>query len=291
MTDINKTAIALGTFDGVHAGHIAVLKEAVSSGLDTVCIAFRVPPKCFFQTQNIILTPEKDKTRLIKETGIKKVDYIDFEEVKDLTPEEFFKKINDKYNISLIVCGYNYSFGKGGKGDTALLKKLCQDRKITLKVVEKVTVNGDTVSSSFIRELLKTGHIEKAVSLLPDGFSISGEVIHGDRRGTGINFPTINQYYPENRAEIKFGVYMSSAVIDGKTYYGMTNIGFRPTYPVKKPLCETNLFNFSDDLYGQNIKINLLSFIRDEKTFSSLSELKEAIETDKKEILKRLRKD
>lgn len=289
MTDITNTAIALGTFDGVHAGHSAVLKEAVNSGFYSVCLAFRIPPKCFFSDENIILTPESVKTRLIKEIGIDRVDYIDFPSVKDLSAEAFFNDIKAKYSPSLIVCGYDYSFGKGGKGDTELLKSLCDKNDISLKIIDKVTVNGETISSSFIRKLLINGEIEKANSLLPECFSIHGEVVHGDKRGTDINFPTINQYYPERAAKIKFGVYMSCTDINGKTYYGMTNIGIRPSFPVKKPLCETNLFDFSGDVYGQNIKIKLLSFIREEKTFSSLSELKDAIENDKKEILRKLK--
>ncbi len=287
---MNKTAVALGTFDGVHAGHTAVLKAATDSGYTPVVVAFRLPPKCFFGEKNIVLTNEKVKTRLIKKAGIKQIDYIDFENVKDLSAEAFFEEILLKYSPALIVCGYNYSFGKGAKGDTALLQKLCNKRGIALKVIDKVKVKGETVSSSLIRDLLKNGETERAVSLLPDGFSISAKVIHGDKRGGTINFPTINQYFPELAASVKFGVYMSSIIINGETFYGMTNIGIRPTFPVKKTICETNIFGFDGDLYGKVITIKLLSFIREEKTFNSLNELKDAIESDKKEILKKIRK-
>lgn len=288
---MNKTAIALGTFDGVHAGHMAVLKAAVNSGLKPVVVAFRVPPKCFFSDKNIVLTDEKTKTRLIKEAGIKQIDYIDFEKVKDLSPQAFFEEIKLKYSPALIVCGYNYSFGKGGTGDTALLEKLCKENGIALKVIDKVKVNGETVSSTSIRNLLKNGETEKAASLLPDGFSIRAKVIHGDKRGSEMDFPTINQYFPDNAAMVKFGVYMSSVTIKDKTFYGMTNIGIRPTFPVKKPICETNILGFSGDLYGKYITVKLLKFIREEKSFSSLTELKDAIESDKKEILKNIKKE
>ena len=288
---MKKTAIALGTFDGVHAGHKAVLKAAVDSGFYPIVVAFRLPPKCFTANKNIVLTDEESKTRIIKETGIKRIDYIDFEKVKDLSAQDFFNDIKDKYSPSLIVCGYNYSFGKGGTGNTELLKKLCEKSGISLKVIDKIEIDGKALSSTYIRELLKNGKTEKAVSFLPDGFTIKGEVIHGDKRGRLINLPTINLFFPEHTAAVKFGVYMSSTEIDGKTYFGMTNIGNRPTFPSDKILCETNLFDFNKEIYGKTVSIKLLGFIREEKRFSSLSELKDAVEKDKKEILEKIKKE
>lgn len=281
---MEKTAIALGTFDGVHRGHKAVLSAAVDSGYTSVAVAFRVPPKAFFSEEGIILTEEGEKTRLIKETGINTVDYIDFPSVRDISPEDFFNSLIEKYSPALIVCGYNYSFGKDGKGDTALLQALCSKNGINLTVMDKVSSDGLPVSSSRIRGLLKEGKIKEAAYLLSHGFSICAEVLHGDRRGRTIDFPTFNQKYPEGTASVKYGVYMTKAIIDGKEYLGMTNIGVRPTYPIKTPLCETNLFGFEGDLYGRNVRLYLLDFIRAEKKFASLNELKEAIAKDKKTI-------
>lgn len=288
---MKKTAIALGTFDGVHSGHIAVLSATAKSGLLSVAVAFRVPPKAFFSDEGIILTDEDIKTALIKETGIKKIDYIDFLKVKDISPEAFFGSLVEKYSPALIVCGYNYTFGKGGTGDTLLLADLCKKNGIELLVMDKVSSDGEPVSSSRIRRLLKDGKVMEVSKLLPHGFSLSGEVLHGDERGRTIDFPTFNQQYPENAARVKYGVYMTKATIDGKEYFGMTNIGIRPTYPIKTPLCETNLFGFEGDLYGQNVRLYLLDFIREEKKFSTLNELKEAIKSDKEYIIKRIGKE
>ena len=281
---MKNTAIALGTFDGVHKGHRAVLNAAYKSGYPAVAVAFKVPPKTFFTKEGIILTDSDTKTRLIKETGIKEVFYLDFSVVKDTSPEDFFSFLIKEFSPALIVCGYNYTFGKGGKGDTALLKALCEQNGVQLKITDKVIDGGEPVSSSRIRLLLKEGKVKEAADLLEGEFSVSGKVLHGDERGRTIDFPTFNQLYPETAATVKYGVYMTKAIIDGKEYFGMTNIGIRPTYPLKTPLCETNLFGFSGDLYGQTVRLYLLDFIREEKKFSSLSRLKEAIAEDKAKI-------
>lgn len=281
---MKKTAVALGTFDGVHKGHIAVLNAAAKSEYASVAVAFRVPPKAFFSQQGIVLTDEAIKTKLIKSTGIESVLYIDFPVVKDLSPQDFFNALVERLSPALLVCGYNYTFGKGGKGDTALLHSLCLDKGIELKVMDKVTVDGIPVSSSRIRTLLKDGKIKDASSLLPTPFSVEGEVLHGDERGRTIDFPTFNQLYPKDSAAVKYGVYMTKAVIDGKEYYGMTNIGIRPTFPINTPLCETNLFGFNGNLYGKRVRLYLLDFIREEKKFACLSELKAAISRDKEKI-------
>ncbi len=284
-----KTAIALGTFDGVHIGHKAVLQTAANSGLTSIAVAFRIPPKAYFQNEGVILTREDRKTALIKDIGIKQVEYLDFNKVKDISPEDFFDYLYKTFSPALIVCGYNYTFGKGGKGNTELLKKLCEQKEVELKVIDKVSVDEQPVSSSYIRKLLKDGKTSDAVKLLPDGFFIEEIVLHGDKRGREMSFPTFNQYYSKDMAAVKYGVYMTKAIIDGKAYFGMTNIGIRPTFPLDAPLCETNLFDFSGELYSKTIRLYLLRFIREEKKFSSLEELKTAIYNDKQQILRLLR--
>lgn len=287
---MKKTAIALGTFDGVHLGHREVLTFAANSGYSSVAVAFRVPPKAFFTKDGIILTEWELKTRLIKETGIERIDYIDFEEVRDTSPEDFFDWLIKKYNPALIVCGYNYTFGKGGKGDATLLQSLCDKGGVKLKILQKVKVNGEPVSSSRIRNLLKDGKIKEANTLLSLPFSISAPVIHGDGRGRTLFFPTLNQYYPLDKAMVKKGVYLTKAIVDGKEYMGMTNIGNRPTFELDYVICETNLFDFDGDLYGKELTITLLEFIREEKKFSSADELIAAIQQDKQTILNKLAK-
>ncbi len=281
---MKETAIALGTFDGVHLGHKVVLETAVNSGLFPVAVVFSIPPKAYLKNEKIILSDLSEKTRLIKETGVKELHYLDFSKIKDVSATDFFKFLKEKYNPKIMVCGFNYTFGKDCSGDTVQLKKLCDENGITLKVVDKISAFGQVVSSSRIRDLLKNGNCETAAKLMGHPFSVSGKVLHGDKRGRQMDFPTINQLLNERTALLKFGVYMSKMIIDGKEYYGMTNIGYRPTFPSNTPLCETHLFDFSGDLYGKNLRLYLLRFIRDEQKFSGLDELKNALERDKEKI-------
>ncbi len=282
---MKKTAIALGTFDGVHLGHKEVLKTAVNSGLFPVAVAFSVPPKAYLKDEKIVLTDLNEKTRLIKETGIKQIEYLDFSKVRDVSPIGFFEFIKEKFNPQMIVCGFNYTFGQYGLGDTQLLKILCEQNGITLKIVDKVSAFGQIVSSTLIRDFLKNGDPKSAEKFMGHPFSISGKVLHGDSRGRKIDFPTINQILNKKTALLKFGVYMSKMVIDGKEYFGMTNIGCRPTFPSSTPICETNIFDFKGDLYGKNLRLYLLDFIREEQKFSGLDDLKIAIEKDKNKII------
>ena len=244
---MKETAIALGTFDGVHLGHKVVLETAVNSGLFPVAVVFSIPPKAYLKNEKIILSDLNEKTRLIKETGVKELHYLDFSKIKDVSATDFFKFLKEKYNPKIIVCGFNYTFGKDCSGDTTQLKKLCDENGITLKVVDKISAFGQVVSSSLIRVLLKNGDCETAAMLMGHPFSVSGKVLHGDKRGRQMDFPTVNQLLNKRTALLKFGVYMSKMTIDGKEYYGMTNIGYRPTFPSSTPLCETHLFDFSGD--------------------------------------------
>ena len=282
---MKETAIALGTFDGVHLGHKKVLQTAVNSGLFPVAVAFSVPPKAFLSDEKIVLSDLEEKTILIKETGIKEIEYLDFPKLKDVSAEDFFEFLKAKFNPKMIVCGFNYTFGKKGVGNTDLLNKLCNENGITLKVIDKVTAFGEVVSSTLIRNLIKEGDLSTAEKFMGHPFSVSSEVLHGEKRGRLMDFPTINQLLNEKTADLKFGVYMSKTIIDGKEYFGMTNVGKRPTFPSSAPLCETHIFDYFGDLYGKNLRLYLLKFIREERKFSGIDELRSALQNDKKTIL------
>lgn len=274
-----KTAIALGTFDGVHIGHRAVIKSAASYE-NSIVVAFKEPPKIYFGCKGIILTDTQRKTELIKNLGIKKTEYLEFEKLKSISAESFLEMLNEKYKPSVICCGDNYTFGKDAAGNTELLYDFCLSKGIRLNVCPAVRYGGHTVSSTFIRELLKEGKVKEANRLLESDFSFCARVIHGDERGRTIGFPTANQLYPEFCATVKYGVYRTKALIDGKFYDCMSNIGIRPTYMSEKVLCESFVLNYNGNLYGKNIRIFLKDFIREEKRFSSLEELKSTISAD-----------
>ncbi len=278
-----ETAIALGTFDGVHYGHKQVLKMAAENEF-SVALVFSLPPKYYFLNKGIALTDIKKKEETILSLGINKVEFLDFLKVKDIPAEEFFKTIVNSYHPTKIYCGENYSFGKGGAGDINLLKNLCLNNNITLVVVPFVRAGGEIISSSVIRNLLKNGEVNKANSLMVSPFSFIAPVVEGDKRGRTIGFPTINQLYPKENTEVKFGVYSSCVFINGKEYKSITNVGIRPTYQTKEVFAETHIIGFKGDLYGKEIRVYLKEFLREEKKFSSLLELKETIKRDLEKI-------
>ncbi len=275
-----KTAIALGTFDGVHSGHRAVIDAAVNSGLKSIAAAFPEPPKSIISGDKNWLSTPHQKREILLNRGINEVFYLDFEKIRDMSPLGFLTFLKARFNPAVICCGFNYRFGKNGAGDTELLESYCSENGIQLIKIAPVCVGDRVISSTYIRELLENGEIELANSYLAEPFGFTGEVIHGDKRGRTIGFPTVNQLYPENLALVKFGVYKSEITVGGKTYSGITNIGVRPSFKTEKIMSETYINDFSGEIYGEVLKIRLLKFIRPEQKFESLEKLKENIEND-----------
>ncbi len=273
-----KTAIALGTFDGVHIAHRFVLD--LPCEYKKIAVTFAVPPKMMFSRKTELLTSFSKKEELLKNLGFEQIEVLDFEKVKNTEPKEFLEFLKKEYNPQIISCGFNYRFGKNGAGDTELLKRFCLENGIECRICKPVEKDGKIVSSTLIRNLLKQGEIEKANQLLGNEFSFSAKVQKGDQRGRTIGFPTINQPYPEDLVKVKFGVYKTKVLIDGVTYEAITNVGIRPTYKSDYVISETFIKDFSGDLYGREIEIFLVKFLRDEIKFASLEELKRQIEID-----------
>ena len=275
-----KTAIVLGTFDGLHAGHRAVIEKATD--LYSVAVTFDIPPKSVIsgEPQLLILPDEREKR--LKKLGINRVEMQSFKSVKDIAAEDYLEQLKNRYNPSRIVCGFNYRFGKNAEGDTDLLAEFCQKNSIEFICVPAVEVGGKAISSTYIRNLIREGNMQQAVSLIYGGFTFTATVMHGDARGRQLGFPTANQDYPENLVKLKHGVYISSVTIDGKQYSAITNVGVRPTYHTDKVGCETFIKDFTGDIYGKQMSTELLCFIREEKKFSSVDELKTAILNDVK---------
>lgn len=273
-----KTALALGTFDGVHKGHRAVLD--LPNNYKKIAVVFAVPPRAVMSGERYAIMTPGEKCRVLKKIGIDEVVLLHFKEIRDITADEFLNYIKCTYSPSLISCGFNYSFGKNAVGDKKLLESFCQKNGIEFLCSPPVCKDGVPVSSTAIRTLLKNGEIEKANSLLSEPFSYSAEVISGDKRGRTIGFPTINQKYPEIMVDLKYGVYKSAVFFDGKKYTGVTNIGIRPTFKSDYIISETYIKNFSGDIYGKTVTVSLLEFIRGEVKFSSAEELARQIKRD-----------
>ena len=274
-----KTAVALGTFDGLHNAHREVLN--LPDGYKKVAVTFKKPPKMVILGQNELLLSEKDKEQYLKEYGIDEIISLDFNEVRNDSPESFLNYLKNEIGADYITCGFNYRFGKNGAGNTELLANFCQKNGIELRVSKPYLLpDGTPLSSSYIRSLIKNGDCEKVNEFLYKPFSFTAPVQKGDQRGRTIGFPTVNQRYPDYLVKPRFGVYKTKVLVDGKEYHGITDIGVRPTYEIDYVISETFIKNFSGDLYGKEITIIPIKFLRDEKKFNSLDELKAQIKKD-----------
>ena len=276
---VMKTAIALGTFDGLHTAHRQVL--SLPSGYKKLAVTFKKPPKMVFSGENELLLNEKQKCDYLKEFGIDEVITLDFSKVRNDSPESFLSFLKNDLKADFIACGFNYRFGKNGAGDTALLSEFCEENGIELRVSNSYLLpNGTPLSSSYIRSLLKDGQVEAANQYLFKPFCFTATVEKGAQRGRTIGFPTINQKYPIDLVKLRFGVYKTKVFVDGGEYDAITDIGVRPTYKTDFIISETFIKNFSGDLYGKEITVMPVKFLREEKKFNSLDELKEQIKKD-----------
>ncbi len=271
-----KVAVCLGTFDGLHKGHLTVLKNGLESKMNSVALAFSYPPA----NSSAAIMQQEDKLVALKSLGFRKVAFLDYNNFKDMTAGDFEEYLVNRFNVGKICCGYDYTYGKGRQGNPETLASFCAERGIELSVAEPVCVDNVPLSSTVIREYIKNGEIEKANSLLYRPFGFTAEVIEGDKRGRTFGFPTINQKYPEGLVKAKFGVYLVEVEVDGKRYRGVANIGVRPTYKTNCCMSETYIKDFSGDLYGKQVKISLIKFLREEREFSSADELIAQIKAD-----------
>lgn len=282
------TAVALGYFDGIHMGHSAVLMTALSKakekGLVPLVMLFDIHPrKLISGCVPPMLTSEQGKREILEEMGFSVVDF-NFRKAMNYSPEEFVSRVLvDELNAKFVCCGYDYRYGKGGRGNAETLHSELSSMGIESVSVEPVLLGGEVVSSTKIRQLIKDGEIEKANTMLGKAFSYDFTVERGDGLGHGLGFPTINQYFPPDFIVPKYGVYLSRATIGGKSYISVTNVGVRPTVNKDSMRSETCILDFSGDLYGQRVEVSLLKYIRSEIKFSSLDELKNQISKDIKQ--------
>lgn len=278
-----KTAVALGYFDGLHLGHMGVIGAALAQrelkpavftfNCDTTLPKFRSPED---------LISFENKCELLAKAGVEYVYAPDFAEVCTLTAEDFVKTILlNRLNAGFACCGRNFRFGLGGQGTPERLEKIGARYGIRTEIVEDVCLDGELISSTHIRELIRMGKIEEANRFLGYEWQFKLPVVHGNKLGRTLCFPTINQILPDTNVMPRFGVYQSYVQVHGKNYRGVTNIGVRPTIENSRGIiCETHILDFDEDLYGESIEVALCGFIRPERRFSSIEELKAQVLKD-----------
>ncbi|MBT9779059.1 bifunctional riboflavin kinase/FAD synthetase [Clostridium sp. MCC353] len=285
------TVVSIGKFDGRHRGHQKLLKEMLQlkrvKGYKLALFTFStVPGTLIYKTAQTVITTNQERRNNMEKIGVDYlVEYPFTSEVSHMSPELFVKTIlAGKMNAKAIVVGTDCGFGYKRAGNAALLAELAADCGYELVVITKEKEDSRDISSTYIREELAKGNIEKVNELLGQPYAIHGTVVHGNHIGGAIlGFPTANIIPPPEKLLPPFGVYVSRVTVDGRTYRGITNIGRKPTVEGENPVgVETFIFSLDQDLYGKTIEVQLLNFERPEKKFDSLEELKKQIDRDKK---------
>lgn len=292
LAAISKGAVvALGNFDGVHLGHRAVIASAIEMarkiGRPALAVTFEPHPRSFFSpgTPHFRLTDEAAKLRLLAGTGLDGAVVLNFDAGRAGTSAQDFinQELIGRLGVSGIAVGYDFHFGKGRSGSPTLLAAEAPKLCIEVRIQNHVDLLGRPVSSSAIREALSEGRIDEASAMLGGPWFVTGEVIHGDKRGRDLGYPTANIRLDPSTA-LRHGIYAVRAELGGgadtRRYDGVASFGRRPTFDNGAPLLEVFLFGFEGDLYGQTIDIAFIGFIRDEAKFDGIDALVKQMDDD-----------
>lgn len=296
-----ETVLTVGTFDGVHAGH-RVLIETVTEiarkrNARSVIVTFDPHPRDIINPGSDgirLLSTLEERAELLSDLGVDEMIVIPFDrDFSLLTSEEFVRKIIwSKIGVSEFVIGYDHHFGRNREGTIETVQKLGEELGFDSRVVSKQEVGDRTVSSTAIRNAIqKEGNMQLAASFLERKYILHGTVVHGDKRGKKIGYPTAN-ISPLNAKKIipKRGVYAVWVRVDNEYHGGMMNIGIRPTFDGEQETLEVNIFDFDQDLYGKRVQVQFVERIRDERGFDGIEQLKEQLKQDEKtsrEVLKK----
>lgn len=277
-----ESAVALGSFDGLHIGHqkvIGLALEGAKRGLLPTVLTFAENPKADGGAFGGLLLPQEEKTRRLEEMGVAQLYLLDFDSVKEMTPEKFVSDaLAGACRAKLACCGFNFTFGRGGAAGSEDLVRLCAPFGISAAVAPAVLAGGEPVSSTRIRRLIADGRVDEAALLLGRPFGYESPVLPGRKLGRRLGTPTLNQAVPEGFVQPKFGVYVSAVTFGGQTYCGVTNVGVKPTVGSDAVLAETWMPSYrGPDLYGRTVRVALLKFLRPERKFAALEELQAEI--------------
>ena len=312
----DKTAVAIGKFDGVHMGHQKLLKHILDKkqqGMKATIFTFDPPPAVFFSQvatkQNAVhgsngsehikmtgadtdkagktiltqLLTKDEKRRKFENLGVDiLVEFPMNLETAHTAPEEFVRRIlHEQMNVAYVAAGDDLSYGYKGRGNFTLLNELAPELGYRTHAIKKLQMFGRNVSSSFIKEEILKAEMERAAELLGEHYYVGGFVEHGKKLGRTIGFPTVNLLPPAEKCLPPNGVYFSEVEIDGQTYNGMTNIGLRPTVSNNGQISvETYIYDLDADLYGKYLEISLLTFHRKEQRFSGVDALRAQLDQD-----------
>ncbi len=289
LSSEKDTLLTIGVFDGVHLGHkylISQLKEqAGRQNLLSGVVTFRQHPLEVLspQTEPSYLTNLGEKVNLLKKEGVEAVITLSFTpELAQLSAKEFVSLLKKYLRMRGLVIGPDFALGRNREGNADALSKLGQALGFSVTVIPPVRINGEVVSSTAIRNALADGDMKRVVSLIGRPFSLQGRVTTGASRGIKLGFPTANLEIDPKQTLPPEGVYATWAYIDGKAFKSVTNIGRRPTFGGNARTVETYILNYHGNLYGRELKIDVVERLRDEKRFDTVEELKQQIAEDVK---------
>ena len=281
----------IGNFDGLHLGHQAILNKVISNSkkFDAKTIVFFTEPHAaeYFaksRDNNSVapprISPWREKVKLLKKYNIDFAFFLKFNNsLRTMSPDTFISDILYSINLVSFTVGDDFRFGQDRKGDTALLREWGDKKNILIENTETVLFEGERISSTRIRNALLGNNFTLAENLLGRPYTFSGKIVHGQHLGRTIDVPTANIWLPKQKLPIK-GVYAVECFLEGQTYFGIANMGIRPTVGGNKPVLEIHLFKFNKDIYSKRLTVRFIQKIRDEKKFDNLGMLKLQIQKD-----------
>ncbi len=281
-----ETLLTIGNFDGVHLGHQEVIRQTVAlakkNKLLPLGLTFRNHPAELLGEERLLISPAKVRRRLLAAYQLAGLLEVGFDpELAELTPETFFYQwVKEGLRARGLVIGHDFRFGRHGRGNFEMLRRLCRHEKMLIKQIPPLRAAGEVISSSRIRRLLQKGEVKAGARLLGRPFFWEGRVIRGQQLARKLGYKTANLLPPDNALLPLFGVYLIRAFVADKPYFGVANLGMRPTFDFKNPLLEVHLFNLDFFFYDQIICVEFLEYIREERVFANLELLKEQIATD-----------
>lgn len=284
----NKIVVGLGNFDGLHIGHQKLITDLITLakkvGGTPAVFTFHPHPLTVLKPEKSppLLLSQKAKQNLFAKLGVEVLLQIPFDlDFAKISPENFVKTVlHEEIGACGVVVGYNYTFGRHGLGTPSLLEELSALYGFEVRVIPPISIEGQPVSSTLIRGLLANGEVTRAAKYLGYYPFVEGQVVTGAKRGRNLGFPTANLDIDHTLLVPANGVYLTKVHIDGESYFGVTNIGVKPTFNTNNRNIEVHLLDFYKDLYGTHLKVSFTRRLRQEKKFASPSELVKQIERD-----------
>jgi riboflavin kinase / FMN adenylyltransferase len=287
FTPEKDTFITIGVFDGVHLGHRQLIGELVRQAREKKCLAgvvtFRQHPEDLLSSGKKMpfLTDMKTRTALLKEEGVDFIIALSFnKELAALGARDFINLLRQQLRMRGMVIGADFALGKGRGGDTQAIQRLSKEMGFSVTVVPPLKINGDIVSSTALRKALAEGNIDKIKELTGRPYALHGKVVEGAGRGEGLGFPTANMDVKSGQALPPDGVYVGRTRVNGRVYQSMTNIGRNPTFGDLDRSVESYLVDYHGDLYGKEVRLEIIARLRDEKKFANPADLKKQIALD-----------